>query len=71
MRGFVDLAHASTPQQFAELITSHLSRLRHLPAERCHDVRDDDGGANERVVGVVHQQRVTRRAEIPVALRTR
>jgi hypothetical protein len=70
MRGPVDLAHAAVPQQFAELIASHLSRLRHLPPERCHDVRDDDGYANQQVVRVVHQQCVARRSEIPVALGT-
>jgi len=71
MRCLVDLAHAATPQEFAESITAHLSRLRHLPAERCHDVRDHDGYAHEQEIWVVHQQRVGRGAEIPVALRTR
>ena len=70
MRGLVDLAHAAAPQQFAELIASHFPRLRHLPAERRDDVRDDDGDADEQVVGVVHQQCVARRTEIPVALGT-
>ena len=68
MRRLVDLAHAAAPQQLAELIAAHLSRLRHLPAERRDDVRDDDGDADEQVVGVVHQQCVARRTEIPVAL---
>jgi hypothetical protein len=33
-------------------------------------VRDGDGYAHEQIVGVVHQQCVARRAEIPVALGT-
>ena len=45
MGRLVDFAHAASPEQFAELITAHLPRFRHLPAERRHDVRDDGSDA--------------------------
>ena len=65
MGGLVDLPHPAAPQSLTELVAAHLSRPGHLLAQRRDHVRDHDRHADQEEIGIVHQQRVGRRVEVP------